>query len=415
MVQRKRTGFLLLVGVVVVVSAMSALYVANPWMKGADTLIRELEKRVEDGDTRAMNELGSLYENGKGVNRDPDRAFDLYLQAAKQGEAIAQTNVGVCYENGTGVPKDIKEAIRWYEMAASQGHVEAQRNLAALYFNGTQVSQDYRKAIEWTARAAESGNVEAQSMLGVMYQEGLGTFKDPKLAMEWHIRAGTADSLARLGNMYFSGDGVEKNYKQAFDLYMKASKKGHPEATYNLGVMYEKGLHITPDLIVAGNYYQRAAELGLQVSKNYLSGLHDFCMQDTTIDLQQAQACMISAPAGYVESQRYVGSFFHSGTFVKQDYTKAIAWSKKAAEQGDIQSQILLATSYQLGNGVPRSEVESYAWFYAAIQGVSNDPAITKLQEMARYTSTALLEKMSEMDKKKAVDRAAQIAESVKK
>ena len=38
-----------------------------------------------------------------------------------------------------------------------------------------------------------------------------------------------------LGMMYFTGTGVEKDMKRAFEYFAKAADKGHAKAQYNLG------------------------------------------------------------------------------------------------------------------------------------------------------------------------------------
>ena len=55
----------------------------------------------------AQNNLGSLYQNGRGVPKDLGKASELYLKAADQGNAAAQNNLGVLYRSGQGVPKDL--------------------------------------------------------------------------------------------------------------------------------------------------------------------------------------------------------------------------------------------------------------------------------------------------------------------
>ena len=44
-----------------------------------------------------------------------------YRKAAEQGDAKAQNNLGVVYDRGEGVPQDDAEAVKWYRKAAEQG------------------------------------------------------------------------------------------------------------------------------------------------------------------------------------------------------------------------------------------------------------------------------------------------------
>ena len=50
----------------------------------------------------------------------------------KKGNAHAQFNLGLLYELGRGLPKDLEKAQDWYKLAAAQGHWDAQYKLARL-------------------------------------------------------------------------------------------------------------------------------------------------------------------------------------------------------------------------------------------------------------------------------------------
>ena len=66
-------------------------------------------------------------------------------------------------------------------------------------------------------------------------------------------KAETGDSIAQynLGSMYWSGEGVLIDHKQAVNWYRKAAEQGHANAQYNLGGMYEVGHGIQEDLVTA--------------------------------------------------------------------------------------------------------------------------------------------------------------------
>jgi hypothetical protein len=46
-----------------------------------------------------------------------------------------------------------------------------------------------------------------------------------------------------------------------------------------------------------------------------------------------------AAEQGYAPSQRWLGSFYQNGWGVQQDYTQALVWYRKAAEQGDVAAE----------------------------------------------------------------------------
>ena len=66
-------------------------------------------------------------------------------------------------------------------------------------------------------------------------------------------KAETGNSVAQfnLGSMYWSGEGVLIDHKQAVNWYRKAAEQGHANAQYNLGGMYEVGHGIQENLVTA--------------------------------------------------------------------------------------------------------------------------------------------------------------------
>ena len=89
-------------------------------------------------------------------------------KAATQGHAVAQTQLGLMYYNGDGVERDYAEALDWFRKAAEQGHARAQRMLGLRYASGEGVKQDYAEALNWYRKAAAQGDANAQKMVDKM-------------------------------------------------------------------------------------------------------------------------------------------------------------------------------------------------------------------------------------------------------
>jgi hypothetical protein len=53
-------------------------------------------------------------------------------KSADQDLALGQNNLGLMYQEGRGVPQDIGEAAAWFRKAAAQGDKLAEKNLAVL-------------------------------------------------------------------------------------------------------------------------------------------------------------------------------------------------------------------------------------------------------------------------------------------
>jgi Sel1 repeat len=89
--------------------------------------LQSVRKAAEQGDAAAETELGGMYEQGQGVQKDYQQAFLWFTKAAAQEYAFAENALGFMYEQGQGVQKDYKQALQWYKKAAAQGYAEAEK------------------------------------------------------------------------------------------------------------------------------------------------------------------------------------------------------------------------------------------------------------------------------------------------
>lgn len=85
--------------------------------------------------------------------------------------------------------------------------------------------------------------------------------------------AGDASAMYRLGRMYATGSGVEKDYVEAFNWYKRAAAKGNSDAMYALGEAYEHGHGVREDIQRAVNWYDEATLHGNKSAKAALDRL----------------------------------------------------------------------------------------------------------------------------------------------
>ena len=126
------------------------------------TGLSALRAAAHDGDARAQNHLGTLYEDGRIVVRDFGRAVFWYRRAAKQGDAQGQLNLGRAYRGGLGLERDEYRAAHWYRIAAGQGVAAAQFFLGVMYEAGRGVERDPVEAWMWFSLAADQGDEDAR-------------------------------------------------------------------------------------------------------------------------------------------------------------------------------------------------------------------------------------------------------------
>ena len=199
---------------------------------GSPNNFNEIAKKAEQKDANAQFNLGTLYRNGEGVEKNDAEAAKWYRLAALQGNAEAQFSLGVLYGRGEGVEKNDAEAAKWYRLAADQGDAKARFNLGVLYHKGEGIEQNHAKAAKWYRLAADQGVVEARFNLGLLYYSGKGVEKNHTEAAKCFRLAtdqGIAEAQFSLGLLYDSGKGVEKNHAEAANAFVSPPSKGMPK------------------------------------------------------------------------------------------------------------------------------------------------------------------------------------------
>ncbi|HTJ97204.1 MAG TPA: tetratricopeptide repeat protein, partial [Rhodocyclaceae bacterium] len=80
---------------------------------------------------RSLNNLGTMFIRGLGIEASPERGFAFYLRAAMEGLALGQLNLAKMYLDGIGTTPDRASAQRWLLEAAGQNNAEASKLLSA--------------------------------------------------------------------------------------------------------------------------------------------------------------------------------------------------------------------------------------------------------------------------------------------
>ena len=252
--------------------------------------------------------LANCYGTGAlGLQVDHERAYHLYLQAAKQNHAAASYRVAVCNEIGAGTKKEPQRAAAFYRKAASLGDTPGMYKLGMVLLNGILGEQkNPREAIGWLKRAAEQadednphalydlallyenqtggympydpvyakslltqaaqlGYTPAQYKLGQCYEYGSLTCPvDPRRSIAWYTKAaekGDSEAELALSGWYLTGsEGVLKQSdSEAYLWARRAANKGLAKAEYAVGYYAEVGIGIKQDIEFAKRWYMRAA------------------------------------------------------------------------------------------------------------------------------------------------------------
>ena len=119
LVSRPRLSFVLCAVLVLAARAAGAAEPAAP-------------ARDEASMRSLLRHEGLAYENGEGVDKDPERAAAAYCEAARLGDAESQFNLAWMYTNGRGVERNDSVAAFFFHAAAEQGLPQAQRMLSTV-------------------------------------------------------------------------------------------------------------------------------------------------------------------------------------------------------------------------------------------------------------------------------------------
>ncbi len=141
---------------------------------------RKME-RIKANDPAAMVQMGTKhYEGG-----DHDTAIKYWTKAAELGDAAAHYELGVMYYNGEGVEKDEEKRVYHWEKAAMGGHPKARHNLAAVEHN----NGNMERAVKHFIIAANLGDEGSMKALWELYAKGYITKEDLEATLRTHQAA----------------------------------------------------------------------------------------------------------------------------------------------------------------------------------------------------------------------------------
>lgn len=211
-----------------------------------DELVREatsLLKRLADrGHPASQYFLADCFANGIGTakaRQDFDRAYPLFVLAAKHGHPDAAYRAGTCCENGWGCRRESAKAVQFFRKAAASLHPGAMYRLGIAELNGELgMSKRPKEGVKWLKRSAEAATAEfphALHELALLHERGID-------------------------NVVFV------DYEYAAELLAQASELGYAPSAYRLGECYEYGKMGCPqDPALSIHYYVRARLLTLHM------------------------------------------------------------------------------------------------------------------------------------------------------
>lgn len=93
------------------------------------------QHEADRGNMVALTRLAWMYESGRGVAHDLEKAANYFLIAAKSGVAEAQYALGVMYRTGKGLTKNTNLGLQWLQRAADQKYPPALAAVKSVTFS----------------------------------------------------------------------------------------------------------------------------------------------------------------------------------------------------------------------------------------------------------------------------------------
>ena len=99
--------------------------------------VKWFQKAAEQANSEGMFGLGSMYNRGDAVEKNPELGFEWFLKAAEQNYIPAMRVCAYAYEEGNlNLQVDYAKAVHWFSRAAALGDQLSIQKLAKAYETG---------------------------------------------------------------------------------------------------------------------------------------------------------------------------------------------------------------------------------------------------------------------------------------
>ncbi len=256
-----------------------------------------------DGDVEARYILSLIYFYGLGVGKDKDysdqmvrmnldvgdplstvrgalsgivgwervnECIDEIKGLADNGDPFAQYELALYYLNLSSATNgemsvDIEQTMKYLDMGAKQGFFQCYYSIGRRYYNGDLDSGvDYTNAMKNFLISAEMGDGMSMLMMGDMYYNGNGVDKNEKKAIMWYKKAyencSSTDASINAIARYYSNEGNGDN-SEALKWWEIGRELNYSCCTANLGWAYRWGMGTNVDYDKAYNYFTESIRM----------------------------------------------------------------------------------------------------------------------------------------------------------
>ncbi len=215
---------------------------------------------------------------------------------------------------------------------------------------------DYQTAMAELLPEAERGNALAQYKIGTLFDSARGVERNFATASIWFKRAaeqGHARAQLEMARRYCEWRNTDQDCRESLHWLQLSALQGNPEAEFLLYQLHAHGWKLFPDRTQATAWLEKAAGHGSRAAQAELE------LQRARTEIERAMALFkqanfmgalpgltSAADAGYAPAQAALGEIYFLGEapFIKEDEARSRYWWELAARQEDPDAQLWLGS-----------------------------------------------------------------------
>ena len=253
-----------------------------------------LKQSASLGHPIAMKFLGTGYLKGTFGEPDYAQAKKYFGLAASRRNINSLVYLGTMHRDGLGVERNIFEAHRWFSIAGilkphAPGDKDPKEFAYALEsaMSQAEIARSLELAKDWIIENPERAGPPSippiqqkndgpeMSYYDQAREAAIaGRFGEALKLLRPIAAFGHAASQSLLGLMYFNGDGVTQDYREAYRFLVAAGEKGESRAQYQLGMVFRDGLGVAKDQKTSFDWFERSARNNFSPAQFELALLH---------------------------------------------------------------------------------------------------------------------------------------------
>lgn len=250
----------------------------------AENLRRKvMELTAELDSTRAEIDRWQQYAKSEEFITDTERKLDEWSKKTQADRRLAKpTLYGALGVLIWATEKEIDDAhaklVKRYSGKSDEAYVAKLKNVEDAYATlSDPIKRDaYNKTINITPERilderrliAENESLTEEYRTRLASKEFWANFDE----LTENAMGGDVTAQYTLGEMYYYGDEIERDFEQAVFWFKEAAKQKHPDAMYSLGICFVNGEGVERNTDTGTGFIRQAAKLGSKAAKQYVAG-----------------------------------------------------------------------------------------------------------------------------------------------